>query len=381
MSQPAQKSHQGQNAVARPAPTRQRGEVEAEVQAEPPSGRGWAEKSPGAGVFYLESLSPAAVTAGGSPGPAGPRTVGVPAAGLVPRSPGTQGVGLGVRHTPYGGGWPMVGDACLARVGRNHKPWKQMPASESLRPSQNKGVQGPASLGRQAGSGEARGGSGLPQHTGPPHRDPQPPRCQEQDSPEQATCLSFGITTDRPLAWPLSCWEAKGGFTAGGRKAPGMEPSHGPACRQWGRSRGGRSHDQAHKGRRNHAQQQHKEPLRSLSLHGREPGAAAIEHLMPATFWGPLLAPTKCPASQAQHCQSFSGRQPGSGSTHCLLHQPCLGQGVLRVVPITRDGLQLSGAGSTPLEPPPCREPPQWVLARNSWQKNSNNVPPVPRSF
>lgn len=104
MSKPARKSQQGQNAVVRPAPTWQQGEVEAEVQAEPPSGRGWAEKSSGAGVFYLESLSPTAVTAGGSPGPAGPCTVGVPAASLVPRSPGTQGVGLGVRHTPCGGG-------------------------------------------------------------------------------------------------------------------------------------------------------------------------------------------------------------------------------------------------------------------------------------
>lgn len=187
-----------------------------------------------------------------------------------------------------------------------------MPASESLHPSQNKGVQAPASLGRQGWERGSTGGSGLPQHC-LPHRDPQPPCCQEQDSPEQATCLSFGITTNRPLAWPLSCQEAKGGFTAGERKAPGMEPSHGPAHQQWGRSHRGQSRDQAHKGRRNHAQQQHKEPLRSLSLHGREPGAAAIGRLMPATFWGPLLALTKRPASQAQHCQSFSGRQPGSG--------------------------------------------------------------------
>ena len=39
-------------------------------------------------------------------------------------------------------------------------------------------------------------------------------------------------------------------------------------------------------------------------------------------------------------------------------------------------GPQLSGAASTSPEPPPCHKTPERVLARNSQQKNSSNVPP-----
>lgn len=243
--------------------------------------------------------------AGGSPGPTGPRTVGVPAASPVLRSPGTRGVGLGVRPTPAA----AVGDACLARVSSDHKPWERMPPSESPPPSRNEGVRAPASLGR-----EAQGAQGSPSPPLPP-RDPQPlsPRLPGTRQPRAGNLPVLRHRTEGPRAQPSSRREAGGGFTTSGRKAPGMEPSHGPAHRQRGSSHGGQSRDRVHKGRRNHAQQQHKETLRSLSRHSGEPGAAAAGHLTPAAFWGPLPTPTKHPAPRARHCQSLLGRQLGSG--------------------------------------------------------------------
>lgn len=115
----------------------------------------------------------------------------------------------------------------------------------------------------------------------------------------------------------------------------------------------------------------------------RAPRVSSLSGSLPGTDKAPGCPSPALPepfgkAAKVQERPGAPQEHPAPIASHSSL---AWGGGCRGLCRSPEEGLWPSGAGGAPPEPPPRRKPPQWAIARNSQQKTSGNVPPVPRSL
>lgn len=358
----------------RPAHTRQRGEAQAEAQEE-----AQAENHPQLACFILSpQVPPQSRQEGHWDRPDPSRSAcRQPVRCRVPRAPGGWVWGSDLRLLQQWGTPALHVSAAITsprsgcHLQSHHLPPK-MRVSGPQRPLE----------------GKHGGFTPPPAHHSPPGTpSPSPPGCQEQGSPEQATCPSFSITPRDRAPSPHPAGKPEEASPPAGGKPPGESRPTAPLAGSGEAATEARAVTGCTKGDEITPSSSTKS-LFGLCLSTAESRALLLQgtsHQWPFGVPSQHRQSTQLPEpgiARAFWGGSWglgeAGSTPGTPSTHRLPQQPRLGWGVPGVVPITGVGAAAERCRQCPTGAPTLPQAPSMGAHSQLAAEKQRQCPPSP---